>query len=152
MPYGVALIDVNFDGDNRGNQNAPRLVSSKGRYVWRVLDAAHLAAVKQAVAWRMRFTPRILELAQAGAATGEPILRPLACVFPDGGYENVKDHFPMGDNLLVAPMGTKDTARTVQIPSGQWKADDGILIAGPVQQTFAVPLGRLLSFERQERP
>jgi alpha-glucosidase len=119
---------------------------------WRVLDAAHLAAVKQAVALRMRFTPRILELAEAGAATGEPILRPLAYVFPDGGCENVKDQFLMGDDLLVAPMVTKGTARTVQIPPGQWQADDGTLLTGPTQKTFAVPLGRLLYFERQDRP
>jgi len=116
---------------------------------WRVLDAAHLAAVKQAVALRKRFTPRILELAQASAATGEPILRPLAYVFPDGGYEKVKDQFLMGDDLLVAPMVTKGTARTVQIPSGKWKADDGSVIVGPVQKTFEVPLARLLYFERQ---
>ena len=82
-------------------------------------------------------------------ATGEPILRPLAYVFPDGGYENVKDQFLMGDNLLVAPMVTKGTARTVQIPPGTWKADDGTLITGPVPKTFAAPLGRLLHFERQ---
>ena len=80
---------------------------------------------------------------------GEPILRPLAYGFPDGGYENVKDQFLMGDDLLVAPMITKGTARTVRIPSGQWKADDGTQITGPVQKTFAVPLGRLLYFERQ---
>ena len=116
---------------------------------WRVLDAVHLAAVKQAVALRMRFTPRILELAQASAATGEPILRPLAYGFPDGGYENVKDQFLMGDDLLVAPMVTQGTARTVQIPPGKWKADDGTVITGPIQKTFAVPLGRLLYFERQ---
>ena len=29
MPYGVAPIDINLDGDNRGNQYAPLLVSSK---------------------------------------------------------------------------------------------------------------------------
>jgi alpha-glucosidase (family GH31 glycosyl hydrolase) len=116
---------------------------------WRVLDAAHLAAVKQAVALRMRFTPRILELAQASGATGEPILRPLAYVFPDGGYESVKDQFLMGDDLLVAPLVTKGAARAVQIPPGQWKADDGTLLTGPIQQTFVVPLGRLLYFERQ---
>ena len=58
----------------------------------------------------------------------------------------------MGDDLLVAPMVTKGTARTVQIPSGKWKADDGTLITGPIQQTFTVPLGRLLYFERQEHP
>ena len=51
--------------------------------------------------------------------------------------------------MLVAPMVTKGTARTVQIPSGKWKADDGTLITGPVQKAFEVPLGRLLYFERQ---
>jgi len=56
----------------------------------------------------------------------------------------------MGDNLLVAPMVTKGTTRTVQIPSGQWKADDNTLITGPVKKTFTVPLNRLLYFERQE--
>ena len=116
---------------------------------WRVLDAPHLAAVKDAVALRQRFTPRILELAQAGAATGEPILRPLAYVFPDGGFENVKDQFLMGDDLLVAPMVTKGTSRSVLIPPGRWKADDGQVFNGPAQQTFEVPLGRLLHFERQ---
>jgi alpha-glucosidase len=54
----------------------------------------------------------------------------------------------MGDDLLVAPMVTKGTSRTVQIPPGKWKADDGSVIAGPVQKTFDVPLGRLLYFER----
>jgi hypothetical protein len=42
--------------------------------------------------------------------------------------------------------------RTVEIPSGKWKADDGTVIIGPVQRTFDVPLGRLLYFERHKRP
>jgi alpha-glucosidase (family GH31 glycosyl hydrolase) len=54
----------------------------------------------------------------------------------------------MGDDLLVAPMATKGTARTVQIPSGKWNAADGTLITGPIPKTFAVPLGRPLYFER----
>jgi hypothetical protein len=49
----------------------------------------------------------------------------------------------------VAPLVTKGAARAVQIPPGQWKADDGTLITGPIQEIFAVPLGRLLYFERQ---
>ena len=48
----------------------------------------------------------------------------------------------MGDPF-VTPL------RVVQIPSGQWKADDGTQITDPVNKTFAVPLGRLLYFERQ---
>ncbi len=116
---------------------------------WRVLDAAHLAAVKQAVALRQRFTPQILELVKASAATGEPILRPMAYAFPEGGYENVKDQFMMGENLLVAPMLTKEPTRIVLLPAGLWKADDGTMLRGPQQLTLAVPLTRLPYFERQ---
>ena len=116
---------------------------------WRVLDAAHLDAVKQAVALRMRLTPRILALARASAATGEPMLRPLAYVFPDGGFEAVKDQFMMGDDLLVAPMVAKGTTRAVRIPKGVWKADDGRVVEGPRDLTLEVPLARLPYFERQ---
>ena len=116
---------------------------------WRVLDAAHLDAVKKAVALRMRFTPRILKLAEASAASGEPILRHMAYVFPEGGYENVKDQFMMGDDLLVAPMVTQGASRKVLIPKGTWKADDGSVITGPAEKTIDVPLERLPYFERQ---
>lgn len=116
---------------------------------WRVLDAAHLDAVKKAVALRMRFAPRILELAQTSAASGEPILRPMAYVFPDGGYESVKDQFMMGDDLMVAPMVTKGTTRNVLIPKGAWKADDGNIVHGPRELTLSVPLDRIPYFERQ---
>ena len=116
---------------------------------WRVLDAAHLDAVKKAVALRMRFTPRILELAKASAASGEPILRHMAFVFPEGGYESIKDQFMMGDDLLVAPMVTKGTSRKVLIPNGRWRADDGSVIEGPAEKVIDVPLARLPYFERQ---
>jgi hypothetical protein len=117
---------------------------------WRVLDAVHLDAVKQAVALRQRFTPQILQLVKSSAVTGEPILRPLAYVFPEGGYEHVKDQFMMGENLLVAPMLTRGTSRAVLIPPGQWKSDDGTILSGPQRLTIEVPLLRLPYFERQQ--
>jgi alpha-glucosidase len=116
---------------------------------WRVLDAAHLDAVKRAVALRMTFTPRILKLAAACAASGEPMLRHMAYVFPEGGYENVKDQFMLGDDLLVAPMVTQGTSRKVLIPQGTWNADDGSVIQGPAEKALDVPLVRLPYFERQ---
>jgi len=116
---------------------------------WRVLDAAHLAAVKQAVALRQRFTPLILELFRASAATGEPILRPMDYVFPGAGYEDVIDQFMMGEKLLVAPMLSKEASRTVLIPTGRWQADDGTILSGPQRLTIEVPLARLPYFERQ---
>jgi alpha-glucosidase len=116
---------------------------------WRVLDAPHLAAVKKAVALRMRFTPRILDLAKASAASGEPILRPLAYVFPDGGFERVRDQFMMGDRLMVAPMVTRGDSRVVRFPAGTWIADDGAVVEGPAEKTLSVPLDRLPFFERR---
>jgi alpha-glucosidase (family GH31 glycosyl hydrolase) len=76
-------------------------------------------------------------------------LRPLAYVFPEGGYEHVMDQFMMGENLLVAPMLAKGTSRTVLIPAGQWKADDGTMLNGPQRLTIEVPLSRLPHFVRQ---
>jgi alpha-glucosidase len=116
---------------------------------WRILDAAHLDAVKDAVALRMAFTPRILRLAEAAAASGEPMLRPMAYVFPRGGYENVKDQFMLGDDLLVAPMVGKGVTRKVLIPEGHWKSDDGRVMEGPMAATLDVPLSRLPHFQRQ---
>ena len=110
---------------------------------WRVLDKAHLDAVKQAVELRLRFTPRILDLVNASATSGEPILRPMAYVFPEGNYEKVNDQFMMGNNLLVAPMIRKGTSRTVQIPTGKWISDEGRVIEGPCEVTLDVPLARL---------
>ena len=116
---------------------------------WRILDAAHLDAVKKAVALRMAFTPRILRLAEAAATSGEPMLRPMAYVFPQGGYENVKDQFMLGDDLLVVPMVGKGAARKVLIPEGHWKSDDGRVMEGPTAETLDVPLSRLPHFQRQ---
>ncbi len=115
---------------------------------WRVLDRAHLAAVKKAVAVRMALTPRILKLAESAAASGEPILRPMEYVFPGCGYAGLHDQFMMGDDLLVAPMVEKGSSRKVRIPCGRWKADDGTVIEGPAEPDVAVPLDRLPYFER----
>lgn len=34
MPFGAKPLEINLRGDNRGNQYAPLLISSKGRYAW----------------------------------------------------------------------------------------------------------------------
>ena len=115
---------------------------------WRVLDAAHFAAVKRAVEIRMRYTPQILELAKAAAKSGEPMLRPLAYPYPEQGYECIRDQFMLGDTLMVAPMTVKGNSRTVVIPPGTWRSDLGEVIEGPKQLTVEVPLARLPYFEK----
>ncbi|HXH33930.1 MAG TPA: glycoside hydrolase family 31 protein [Plantibacter sp.] len=94
----------------------------------RVLDAAHLRAVHLALGIRDAFLPRILELADHAAQTGEPIIRALAYHFD--GFADVADEFLLGDSILVAPvLEPGATKRRVILPPGLWRASDS---AAPV--------------------
>lgn len=115
---------------------------------WRVLDQVHLDAVKKAVATRMKFVSQILTLARESAQTGEPIVRNMEYGFPDQGFEECKDQFMLGENILVAPMLHKGTKRSISFPKGEWKTQTGKIITGPAVREFDVPLSTLLYFER----
>ncbi|MFK8162575.1 MAG: glycoside hydrolase family 31 protein [Lewinella sp.] len=98
---------------------------------WRILDEEHLAAVKEAVELRKKFTPEILKLVQEAATTGLPIVRTMEFVFPNNNYENVKDQFLLGDDILVAPVLLKgQKSRTIILPAGRWKSFDGMVYDG----------------------
>ena len=99
----------------------------------------------------MKFTPLILELAKKSAKTGEPILRPLAYNYPEGGYEQVKDQFMMGETLLVAPQTRKAMKRTVLLPRGKWLSDEGKTFEGPQKLTIETPLDRIPYFTLLDR-
>lgn len=117
---------------------------------WRLLDAADQQIVRETVALRQRFAPRFVALAQACAQTGEPMVRHLEYEFPGRGYANVRDQFLIGDSLLVAPQLEKGaTARTVVIPPGVWRADDGTDVVGPTRISVATPRARLPHFVRR---
>jgi len=115
---------------------------------WRYLDAAHQKIVTDAVCLRQRFAPKFVALAKQAAKDGEPIMRNLEYVFPGRGYAEIRDEFLMGDDLLVAPVleeGAK--RRTVVLPPGKWRADDGSVHVGPVTVTVETPLSRLPYFQ-----
>jgi alpha-glucosidase (family GH31 glycosyl hydrolase) len=118
---------------------------------WRILDALHLDAVKQAIAIRKTFTQVIMELARNSAKTGDPILACMDYYFPGQGLEDVKDQFMLGSKILVAPMqeGGK-ISRMVILPIGKWKADDGKIYKGGKSYEILTPLIRLPYFERIE--
>lgn len=109
---------------------------------WRVLDAEHLRVVGEAVALRQRLLPEILALVEHAAATGDPVLRPLAFHHP--GLERVTDQFLLGEDLLVAPV-LEPLARTrhVVVPPGRWAAEDGTVVEGPVETDVEVDLASL---------
>jgi len=114
----------------------------------RVLDAEHLAMCMDIVKLRMRLGPEILRLARHAAATGEPIMRHMAYVFPDDSMETVLDQYMLGDTYLVAPVLTKGSvSRTVRFPTGVWKGDDGSIVQGPCTATIDTPLWRLPWYE-----
>ncbi len=116
----------------------------------RVLDEQHLAAVLDALEVRRALLPRILELVEDAARTGEPILRPMAYQEPDlADGADVLDQFFLGPDLLVVPVVTRGaTERRVVLPEGSWRADDGTLHEGPGVVTVECGLTRIPRFER----
>jgi alpha-glucosidase len=116
---------------------------------WRVVDTEHMAAIKKSVEIRKEFTPLIMKLARESAETGEPILKSMEYVFPGEGMELIADQFMLGDKLLVAPVVEKGVnSRSVRLPKGTWKADDGKSYKGGKTVSIEVPLDRLPYFEK----
>jgi alpha-glucosidase (family GH31 glycosyl hydrolase) len=67
----------------------------------------------------------------------------------DDGSADVTDQFFLGPDLIVAPVIAQGaTARTVVLPEGRWRADDGTVLEGPAQVTVPCDLTRLPRFER----
>ena len=54
----------------------------------------------------------------------------------------------LGDKYLVAPVVTPDDTRTVKLPRGTWKDDEGKKFRGPKEITITVPLERLPYYEK----
>ncbi|MFK8056296.1 MAG: glycoside hydrolase family 31 protein [Saprospiraceae bacterium] len=118
---------------------------------WRILDKAHLEAISNAIEVRRKFTPTIEVLAKAAAKTGEPIVRHMEYVFPDAGYSNIKDQFMLGDDILVAPVLSKNSAtREVILPAGEWKGFDDNVYQGNATIQIPVTLNTIPYFERIE--
>jgi alpha-glucosidase (family GH31 glycosyl hydrolase) len=115
---------------------------------WRVLDKEHLELNVEAARLHAEYGEEIMALARHAAETGEPIIRHMAYVFPEGGYEHVRDQFMLGGRTLVAPVLTKGAAsRSIALPPGTWRGDDGNIVEGPCVFETATPLSRLPRYE-----
>ena len=113
---------------------------------WRILDAAHLDAVKKAVETRKKFTPLILELARQSAQTGDPVICSMEYYFPNQGFESVIDQFMLGHHTLVAPVAQKANTRQVMLPKGKWTDDLGKIYKGGKTYILEVPIDRIPVF------
>ncbi len=114
---------------------------------WRILSKQNLAIVQRMAQLHADFAPYIMTCARQAAKTGEPIVRCLEYCFPHQGFENCKDQFMLGDRYLVAPVVDARLERTVRLPKGTWRDDQGKLYKGGKTYKIKVPLARLPYFE-----
>lgn len=111
---------------------------------WRVLDKEESEMCREMAILHENMGSKILGLAKRSASTGEPIVKPMAYLWPDKGYEEIKDQFILGDSILVAPVTEKGArSRSVIIPIGKWKGDDDSVVRGPKKIEIEVPINRL---------
>jgi alpha-D-xyloside xylohydrolase len=95
---------------------------------------------------RQRLRPYLLRCAEEAAATGCPVMRPLALEFPDDpGARHVDTEYLLGPDLLVCPVLAPDNSVEAYIPAGRWTDHfTGVSFDGPRWVRFDdVPLDRL---------
>lgn len=118
---------------------------------WRVLSDENNQICLNMAKLHTKMGDYILDLAKQSSITGMPIVQPMALAFPEGGFENVKDQYMLGKNILVAPVVHKGVrSRSVILPEGKWKSDEGKIVKGGKTIKIDVPLSRLPFFTRIE--
>lgn len=115
---------------------------------WRILNEENLKIVRDMSRLHEQFGNYIITYAKEASKTGEPIVRHMEYSFPGQGFELCKDQFMLGDKYLVAPVTTAEDVRTVRLPKGTWKDDEGKKHKGGKTITINVPLNRLPYFEK----
>jgi len=116
---------------------------------WRVLSTKNLEICKNMAILHYDMGNEILSLARECALSGEPMVRNLEYEYPGQGFEEIKDQFLLGDQIMVAPVVYKgELSRDVVFPKGEWLGDDGTIVAGPVKIKIEVPIERLPWYRR----
>lgn len=115
---------------------------------WRILKPEHMAIIRKCSELHVQMGPYIKEQTLKSAQTGEPIVRHMDYEFPGEGFEAVIDQYMLGDRYLVAAVYTSAEERTVRLPRGRWRDEQGKIYKGGKTYTIAVPLDRIPYFER----
>ncbi|MBO5219687.1 MAG: glycoside hydrolase, partial [Clostridia bacterium] len=117
---------------------------------WRVLSPEMAALVVDALALHAKLGETFIALARACAESGEPMTRSMEYAYPHCGYERIADQFMLGDDILCAPVIEKGArSRSVVLPEGRWRADDGEVYDGGQTITIDVPLARIPYFTKE---
>jgi alpha-D-xyloside xylohydrolase len=98
------------------------------------------------VALRMALVPYLLDASREAAATGCPVMRPLAMEFPeDIGSRHVDTQYMLGRDLVVAPVLRAGGEVDLYVPPGRWRDHfTGEVVEGPAwRDSTVVPLERI---------
>jgi alpha-glucosidase len=95
-------------------------VPGKGHYPWMYGDDPG-NAMQKALDLRYRLIPYYYSLAYQNYFTGDLLMRPLVVDYPsDKNTFDLADEWMMGHDLLVAPILTSVSNRSVYLPAGGW--------------------------------
>lgn len=100
---------------------------------------------------RMRFIPYLYSLVNTSKDTGV-LMKPLAYQHLEDKHTHyIWDQFYLGDAIMVAPVLTPETSRTIYFPDGSWKDMDSPskVIEGGKFISMEVPLTKLPRFIRE---
>lgn len=115
---------------------------------WRILSPQNLAIVRNMARLHEKMGNYILHCARESSHSGEPIVRAMEYAFPNEGFAACNDQFMLGERYLVAPVVTPENSRTVRLPKGKWKDEQGKIHKGGQTIRLTVPLERLPYFEK----
>lgn len=116
---------------------------------WNALSEENLKLVTESAALHKKMSEQLIELVGNAEKTGEPVVRCLEYNFPGCGYENVKDEFMLGNDILVCPVVTKGTReKEIIFPQGKWQDEDGNVFCGEKTVKIPSPLDKLLWFKK----
>jgi len=118
---------------------------------WEALSEEYAKYCLDAAKLHLEFADELLALVKSAEQTGEPIIRSLDWAEPHKGYEAIVDEFLLGDDILVAPVVTKNTyKRDVVFPCGIWTDGEGNTFEGDRTYSLNAPIDKLLYFRRKK--
>lgn len=115
---------------------------------WRILSRENLAICHKYALLHEQMGDYIVQQALHSAETGEPIVRSMEYSFPGEGFESCTDQYMLGERWLVAPVMDDTFSRSVKLPSGRWRDEQGRVYKGGRTYMLDVPIDRLPYFER----
>jgi alpha-D-xyloside xylohydrolase len=84
-------------------------------------DEETLEIFREFAVLRSQLFPYLYDAVHETARTGMPVIRPMVLAFPGDGDAHKQIHqYMFGPELLVAPMISRGTSRSVYLPAGSW--------------------------------